>query len=162
MYKYKIEIKWAFVFIGMLLLWNITERLLGFHDEYIGEHMYFSMIFVIPAIGLYVLALKEKKTKYYNGQMNFKQGFISGLVITLIVTVFSPITYWVIWKIISPDYFENVIKFSVESGYDSLEDAQAYYNYKNFALQTFIWALIPGIVTSLLAALFVRSKNKTS
>ncbi len=93
--------------------------------------------------------------------MSYKQAFMAGLIITLITTACAPLTYLVIWELISPHYFENIIKFSVESGLYSLEDAQSYFSYRNFALQTIFWALIPGIIISLLAALFVRTKNKT-
>jgi hypothetical protein len=36
---------------------------------------------------------------------------------------------------------------------------EEYFNYKNYAIQSTIWALGSGIVTSLIVAFFVRSKK---
>lgn len=33
--KYKIEIKWAVIFIAMSLLWMVLEKLTGLHSTYI-------------------------------------------------------------------------------------------------------------------------------
>lgn len=156
--KYKTEIKWAFIFIGALLLWMLLERLFGLHDEHIDKQQYITILFVIPAIWLYVLALKEKKRKDYHGQMSFRQGFVAGMIITVIVTVFSPLTQWIISEIITPDYFDTVINYAVESGYDDRESAEAYFTYQNYAVQSTIWAFIMGVITSAGVAWFMKSK----
>lgn len=158
--KHKTEIKWAFIFIGTVLIWSLLERLLGFHDEHLDKHEYFSMLFFIPAILIYVLALKDKKNNHFNGQLNYKQGFISGLIITLIVTIFTPLTQLVITEVISPNYFENIINFSVEGGYDTLEDARAYFSYRNYAIQGTIFSLAMGIITSLIVPVFLKTKTR--
>lgn len=157
----KIEIKWAFIFMGSLLLWMVLEKLVGLHGKHIDKHQYLTMLYVIPAIWLYVLALKDKKKNYFNGQMNFKQGFISGLIISVIVTVFSPLTQWIISNVITPEYFPNVIAYSVKTGYfKTLSEAEAYFNYKNYAMQSTIWALIMGVITSVIVAFFIKTKKK--
>ena len=131
------------------------------HSTHIDKHYYLTNLFAIPAVGIFVLALQDKKKKFYFGQMDFKQGFISGLIITLIVTLFSPITQWIISYVITPEYFPNVIEHSLETGYhETLEEAEAFFNYKNFALQSTIGALVMGIVTSLIVGFFVRTKTK--
>lgn len=161
MKKIKIEIKWAFIFMGSLLLWMVLEKLVGLHGKHIDKHQYLTMLYVIPAIWLYVLALKDKKKNYFNGQMNFKQGFISGLIISIIVTVFSPLTQWIISNVITPEYFPNVIAYSVKTGYfKTLSEAEAYFNYKNYAMQSTIWALIMGVITSVIVAFFIKTKKK--
>jgi hypothetical protein len=163
MEKVRIEIRWAFIFMGMLLVWMVLERLAGLHNTHIDKHQYLTMLFVIPAIWVYVLALNNKKKNYFNGQMNFKQGFISGILISVIIAVFSPLTQWIISYVITPDYFTNVIAHSVKTGYHkSLEDAEAYFNFKNYVMQSTLWALIMGIVTSAIVAFFVRTKKRKS
>ncbi len=159
--KYKIEIKWAFIFIAVSLLWMLLEKLSGLHSTHIDKHYYLTNLFAIPAVWIFVLALQDKKKNFYNGLMNFKQGFISGLIITLIVAIFSPVTQWIITYIISPEYFPNVIEHSLETGYhETREEAEAFFSYKNFALQSTIGAMVMGIVTSLIVSLFVRTKTK--
>ena len=62
--------------------------------------------------------------------------------------------------VISPEYFPNVIKRSVEIGYfNSLEEARAQFNYPNYAIQGAIGALLMGIVTSAIAMIFIRTKK---
>ena len=158
--KYKIEIKWAIIFIGTILVWMVLERLVGLHDTHINLHQYLTMLFLIPAIWIYVLALKDKKNSFYNGQISYKQAFVSGMIITVIVTIVSPLTQWVISEIITPHYFENVIAHAVKTGYyTSLEEAQAYFNYNNYAKQSVIGAFVMGLMTTLIVAFFVKSKK---
>ena len=159
MKKIKIEIKWAFIFIVASLLWMLLERLAGLHDRHIDKHQYLTMIFVIPAVWIYVLALKDKKKRYYNGRMSFKQGFVSGVIISVIVMLFSPLTQWITSAIITPGYFTNVIAHSVKTGYyKTVEEAEAYFNLKNYMVQSAISALVMGAITSAVVALFVKTK----
>ena len=146
----------------MSLLWMLLEKLLGLHSTHIDKHMYLTNLFAIPAILLYVLALKDKKKNYYQGQMTYKQGFISGLIISIIVMVFAPLTHWITSTVITPEYFPNVIAHSLETGYfTSREEAEAYFNLKNYMVQSTIWSLIMGVVTTAVVALFVRTKSNS-
>ncbi|HCT29396.1 MAG TPA: DUF4199 domain-containing protein [Bacteroidales bacterium] len=163
MKKIKIEIKWAFIFIATLLVWMLLEKFSGLHSTHIDKHQYLTMLFMIPAILVYVFALRDKKKNDYNGQMSYMQGFVSGMIISAIVTVFSPLTQWIISYVITPEYFPNVIEYSVKTGYyKSLEEAQAYFNYSNYAAQSTIWALIMGAITSAIVAIFTKSKKSTN
>ncbi len=158
----KTEIKWAVIFSIMTLLWMFLEKLIGLHSTHIDKHMYLTNLYAIPAILIYVLALKDKKKNIYGGKLTYKKGLISGIILTLIITIITPLTQWITSYIITPEYFHNVIKYSLETGYyNSLEEAEAFFNYKNYAIQGFIWALALGLVTTLLVMIFLRSK-KTS
>lgn len=157
--KIKLEIKWAFIFIATMLVWMVLEKLVGLHDTHIDKHMYMTNLFAIPAILIFVLALRAKKTKDYNGQMSYKQGFISGLIITMIVTVLSPLTQWIVSTIITPEYFPNVIAHSLETGYySSIEEAEAYFNLNNYMVQRTIGAFVMGIITTAIVIIFVKTK----
>lgn len=159
----KIEIKWALIFIVMSLLWMVLEKLCGLHGKYIDYHLYLTNLFAIPAIWIYVLALKDKKKNFYNGKMNYKQGLIAGILISVIIALFSPLTQWIISYVITPEYFPNVIKRSVELGYyKSIAEAEANFNYKNYTIQSSVFALIMGVVTTAITMLFIRSKNGRS
>jgi hypothetical protein len=157
----RIELKWALIFVGMSLLWMVLEKAAGLHSTHIDKHMYLTNLFAIPAILVYVLALKDKKKNFYNGQMSYKQGFVSGLIITVIVALLAPLTQWITSTVITPEYFPNVIAHSVETGYhSSLEEAKAYFNLKNYMVQSVIGALVMGVLTTAIVALFVRTKSK--
>jgi len=161
MNKIKIEIKWAVIFSIVALLWMVLEKLSGLHGKYIDYHMYLTNLFAIPAIITMVLALKEKKNRFYNGQMNYLQGLISGVILSIFIALLSPLTQWITSYVITPEYFPNVIKRSVELGYyKSIEEAESYFNYQNYAIQSTIGSLVMGIITSAIAMIFIRSKSK--
>jgi len=157
----KIEIKWAVIFSVMVLLWMLLEKLSGLHGEYIDYHLYLTNLFAIPAIIVMVMALKDKKKSFYKGQITYNQGLISGIILSAFIASFSPLTQWITSSIISPEYFPNVIKRSVELGYYSTTSAaEAQFNYQNYAIQGAIGALAMGIITTAIAMIFIRTKNK--
>lgn len=156
----KIELKWAFIFIVMMLTWMLMERVLGFHDEKIDQHALISSLVFIPAILVYVLALLDKRKNFYNGSMNYLQGFIAGLFITLFVSLVSPLTQIIVSTIISPDYFPNIIAYTVGKGIMTQEAAEAHFNLNNYIYLTVIATPIMGILTSALVALFTIKKRK--
>ncbi len=160
MAKINIEIKWAFIFILSSLLWMVLEKVSGLHSTHIDKHQYLTMLFMIPAIWIYFLALIDKKKRYYHGVMSYKQGFISGMSISLIVMLFSPLTQWIISVIISPEYFPNVIEHSLRTGYyKTREEAEAFFNLKNYMIQSTIGAISIGLLTSAIVAFFVKTKK---
>lgn len=157
----KIEIKWAILFSLMGLAWMFLEKLSGLHSTYIDYHLYLTNLFAIPAIWVMVLALKEKKKVYYNGNISYKQGLISGIILSVIIALFSPITQWITTYIITPEYFPNVIKRSVEIGYyKTTSEAEANFNYSNYAVQGAIAAFIMGLITTSVAMIFIRTKQQ--
>ena len=116
MQNIKIEIKWALIFILMTLVWMLLEKLAGLHSTHIDKHAIITNLIAIPAVGIYLFALLEKRNRFYKGVMTYKQGFICGLIITIIITVFSPLTQFITSTIITPEYFPNVIKYAVAEG----------------------------------------------
>lgn len=159
----KIEIKWAIIFSVVSLLWMLLEKLCGLHGEHIDYHMYLTNLFAIPAIIMMVMALKDKKKNFYNGQMTYKQGMISGTIVSVIIAILSPLTQWISSSVISPEYFPNIIKRSVELGYyRAIEDATAEFNYANYAVYSFFGALMMGILTTAIVMLFLKNKKTQS
>lgn len=156
MQRYKTELKWAAIFIAMMLLWMCLERLGGFHDERIALHPYVTNIIAIPAILVYVRALREKRDRDLGGTMSYGQGFLSGALITLFVTIATPLTQYVTSTIITPHFFENSIRYAVESGKMTQEAAEEYFSLKNYLVQATIGAPIMGLITSAIVALFAR------
>lgn len=160
MEKHSIEIKWSIVFTLAMLLWMYGEKLAGLHDEWIENHAFYSGFFSLVAIGVYLLALYDKRKQYYNGIMNWKEGFISGLFLTLFIVILSPLTQYVISKFISPEYFPNIIRYSVETGEMTRDQAEDYFSLKNYIITSAVFAVISGVLTSAIAALLMRKKKK--
>ncbi|MHC1776699.1 MAG: DUF4199 domain-containing protein [Lentimicrobium sp.] len=160
MKKITTEIKWALIFVAMTLVWMVLERLAGLHDIYIDKHPLFTNFIAIPAILVYVLALLDKRKRDYNGFMSYKQGFISGLFITAIVTVLSPLTQVITSLLITPDYFRNIIDYTVSQGIKSQEEAEKYFSLESYIIQGLIGAPVMGIITSAIVAVFTLKKSK--
>jgi hypothetical protein len=158
MQKYRIELKWALIFVATTLVWMILEKLVGLHSTHIDKHMIYTNFFAIPAIIIYVLALLDKRKNFYGGQMTYRQGFLTGLWISLIVTIVSPLTQYIISTVITPDYFSNIIDYTVTNDIMTEEAARKQFNLKNYIIQATIGALIMGVVTSAIVALFTRKR----
>lgn len=155
----KIEIKWALIFVFMMLAWMVLEKSLGWHDEKIADHATMTNLVAIPSIAIYIFALLDKRKNFYHGVMSYKQGFITGLIISVIVAMFSPLTQYITTEFITPEYFPNIIKYAVSSGNMTQEAAEEYFNLKSYMLQSIIGALVMGIFTSAIVAIFVKSKS---
>lgn len=155
----KIEIKWGVLFILVGLIWMVFEKTMGWHDVHIDKHSTYSLFFAPIAIAIYVFALLDKKRNFFGGKMSFKQGFIAGLIITLLVVILSPLSQYITSTFITPDYFKNVIEYSVSSGKMTSEAAEEYFNLQSYIVQSVIGAAVMGVITSALVAFFVRSKS---
>lgn len=153
------ELKWAVVFFATALLWTFLERLAGLHSTHIDKHMIYTNLFAIPAIVVYVFALLDKRKRDYGGQMSYKQSFISGLIITLIVTLLNPLSQYLISTIITPDFFSNAIKNAVNTGEMTRGKAESYFTLKNYIIQGFIGTPVMGILTTAVVSFFVKKRN---
>ena len=156
MKKYAIEIKWGLIFVSMTLIWMLLEKLVGLHGPHIDKHYIYTNLIAIPAFVIYAFALLEKRKKDYNGIMTWKQGFISGLIITLVVTILSPLSQIVTSTIITPEYFPNIIEYSVSSGKMDQAMAEQYFNLKSYVVQGLIGAPVMGLITSAIVAFFTK------
>lgn len=153
------EIKWAVIFTVVALLWVSLEKLSGLHDTHIALHAYLTNLFFFPAVAVYVFALKEKRRKL-NGAATYGQLFISGLLMSVFVGLLSLGSSYVTHTIISPDYFANVSKFSVEKGMLTEEAAAQQFNLKSYMMMGAVFSVIAGIITTAVVAAFVKRKQK--
>ena len=153
-----IEIKWAIYFIVMMLSWMLIEKLSGLHDVHLEQHAIYTNFVMIPAILVYFFALKDKRENFFGGKITYGQAFKSGAIITAIITIATPLTQYITSTIITPDYFENIIAYSVENNMVSLEEAQAYFNLKNYIIQSTIFTPFMGVLTTAVVSIFIKRK----
>ena len=156
MKKYRIELKWGLIFVAMSLLWMAGERLVGLHDEHIAQHATWTNMIAIPAVLVYWFGLRDKRDNFYGGKISWQQGFVAGLIITVVVTVLTPLSQWLTTNLISPDYFANAIEYGVTSNQTTREEAEAFFNPTNYLVMATIGAFIMGLLTSAVVALFVK------
>lgn len=154
----KIEIKWGVLFILVGLIWMVFEKAMGWHDVHIDKHATYTLLIAPIAIAIYVFALLDKRQNFYGGKMSYRQGLITGLIITAVVVILSPVSQYITSTFITPEYFKNVIEYSVSSGQMERTAAEDYFNLQSYMIQSVIGAAVMGVMTSALVAFFVRSK----
>ena len=137
----------------------IFEKVMDWHDEFIDKHAIYTNIFGIIALGIYILALRDKRNNFFKGSITWRQGFVTGIILTIIITIFSPLSQYIVATYISPEYFDNMIEYSVQNKRMNLEQASTLYNLKSYIIQAIFSALVMGVGTAALAALIIRNKK---
>jgi len=162
MNKYKTEIKWGVIFIVVSLIWMILERMVGLHSTHIDKHATYTNFFAVVAIAVFVFALKDKRDGDLGGKMTWKEGFISGVIISIMVGVLTPLGQVITLYVITPDYFTNAITYGVANDLTTQAEAEAYFNLKNYIFISTVSAPIMGVVTSAVVAFLLKSKPEVA
>ena len=159
MKKFSIEIRWAIQFSIFSLVWMIIEKSVGLHDQYIAKQPIYTNLFAIIAIAIYVLALLDKKKNYYNGTMDWKQGFLCGLVLSFVIAVLSPMVQYITFTYITPNFFAKITEYAVSHKIQTQAQAETFFSMKSYILQGIFGALSMGVITAALVALVVKTKD---
>lgn len=159
MKKIAIEIKWGILFSIATLVWMIIENSVGLHDVNIDKQPVYTNLFALIAIAIYALALREKKYLFFKGNMTWKQGFLSGVVLSVVVSILSPLVQYITYTYITPNFFTNIIKYAVEHKIQTQVQAEAYFSLKSYILQGIFGGLSMGVITASIVALFLKTKN---
>ena len=131
---------------------------MGYHDINIKWQPVFNLLYIFPTFILYLLALLEKKKKYYQDQMSWKQGMISAIIISFIIVFFSPITQFIIHEIISPDFLKNTINYTVSQKKLTLTEAKEYTTLTSSIWKNISDGLSFGVVIGAIVAYLIQSK----
>ena len=161
MKNFSIEIKWALRFTLLTLAWAIGEKTIGLHDEHIENYGIYTNLFIFPAFLFFYLALAEKKKYVYNNSMTFREGFVSGIIISTIIALLNPFTQYVIYKSITPRFFDTIIAYKVNNKIHpmTLENAKVYFNLKTYMIESTFTGLSKGIITGVIVSMFIRNKK---
>jgi tetrahydromethanopterin S-methyltransferase subunit B len=138
------------------------EKEMGYHDINIKWQPVFNLLFIFPTFILYVLALLEKKKKYYHDQMSWKQGMIAAIIMSFIIVIFSPISQFITHEIISPDFLENTINFTVKQKKLTLTEAKEYTTLTSSIWKNISDGLSFGVVIGAIVAYLIQSKPMES
>ncbi|MDD3003868.1 DUF4199 domain-containing protein [Flavobacterium sp.] len=159
MKKFGIEIKWGIRYAFLWILWLFIEKSSGYYEAKISDHALYSMLFTFIIIFVYYVAIKEKKNDFFKGNMNWKQGCVSGIILTMVIALLTPFCQIIFHKAIAPEFFPNMIEYSISKG-NSAETAKNYFNLSSYILQSVFGVLSLGVVLSAVVALFLQTKNK--
>lgn len=155
MKNYRVEFKWAVIYMIMTFVWALIAKSLGFHSDRIASGQIFNTLIIIPSFLVYVLSIMEKSKIRYQGLITFKQGFVSGMILTLFVTILGPLTP-LFSVMISPDFFNSAIQFVVSNKTMTEADAAEYFNLTTFIVHGIIAAPVFGLVFSAIATPVAR------
>jgi hypothetical protein len=155
-----IEFKWSLVFSVMTLAWMLLEKTLGWHDENLANHFWTTLLFLPFAVFMFLLALREKRRRFYKGVINWRQVFFSGVLLSIFIAILSPLVQYITHNYITPEYFVNVIDYSVTNKVMTIETANTYFNIKSYMLQSAFGGLAGGIITSAILAFFLKRDTK--
>lgn len=158
MKKFAIEIKWGIRYFFAYLVWVYIEKMSGYYNEKIGDYLMYSMLFYFIAVFIYVFAIKDKKKNFFNDNMDWKQGCVTGIFITIVIAVLMPLCQIVIHKGMAPEFFPNMIENAVAKG-NKIENAKAYFNLSSYIFQGIFSALSFGVVISAIVAYFLQTKS---
>ncbi|NEV92714.1 DUF4199 domain-containing protein [Psychroflexus sp. YR1-1] len=158
MKKFDIELKWASVFTALSIAWVYFEKYLGYHDEFVNTQAIFSFWLLIPQALTYVLAIREKREKYYDGQITWQKAFISGVILSAIIGGLSPAAVYIMVEFVSPEYLSNVVEAKAAQGMPR-EGAEQIYNLNAMVIQAIFNNLASGVFFSAVIALIFRNKK---
>ena len=159
MKNFSIEIRWALQFSILTIVWMILEKTFGLHDLHIDKQLIYTNLFAFIAVPLYILALRDKKKNFYNGYITWQQAFVSGSILSIAIAVLSPVVNYIVYTYITPTFFQAIISYRVRHGFQTLAQAEAYFNLHSYIMLGIFDALSKGILTSVIIAFFIKTKS---
>ncbi len=154
---WSIALFWGLVAIFTSVFWSVLGHLLGVDDEKIAYFPLFNVLIIIPMFIIYFLAIRNVN-KEFQPAMTYWQKVLSGLMLTIVITILGPIPPLISAFAISPNLFSNSIQYVVDQKMMTLEQAAQQFNLISFIVQGLIGAPISGLVLSLVASLIVRKR----
>jgi TctA family transporter len=88
--------------------------------------------------------------------MNWAQGFVTGTIISLGISILSPIVQYITYEFFSPNYFHNAILNAIKIKSMTEINARNFFNLKSYIIQGFLGGISMGIVTGGIVAYFLQ------
>lgn len=156
----KIEIRYAMLITLLMLLWLAVEFMVGLHEEpLIVYHPIVTMFALIIPIVCARMAVNEK-IELLGGKITFGQAFLTGFLVAFFAAVLSVPSQLIFNKLINPDFFSNMIIYSVKMGKaKSYEEAAMYFNPTSYIIQAGLGTLVFGTLIALIMAWRMRTEK---
>jgi hypothetical protein len=159
MKKYATELEWAAIITFFSLAWMVLEKWMGWHDEHINQHATYTLLALPITIALYFFALRTKRNEDLGGTMTWREGFKSGMVLTLFLAVLSPLAQVITHRLITPDFFSNMIDYSVANNKMPRGMAENLFSLGSYVLQSLVGVLVFGAIVSGVLATLLKQEN---
>lgn len=129
---------------------------MGWHDENIANHFWTTLLFLPFASFMFILAIREKRRRFYDGKISWRKAFLSGTLLSIFIALLSPFVQYITHNYITPEYFGNVIDYSVTNKVMTIEAANDYFNIKSYMLQSAFGAIFGGFGVSAILAFVMK------
>src|SRR6478609_9558727 len=159
MKNFAVEIKWGIRYIFAYLAWIIMEKSIGIYTYKIDDYFLSSLLFYAFGFLIYILAINDKKKHFFNNNMDWKQGCVSGIFMSIVIAILMPVCQVVIHQAIAPEFFPNMIKNALASGKNKPEVVMDNFNLKAYIYQSVFFSLSIGVVYSAIVSSFLKTKN---
>jgi len=158
MKKLQIEFKWAILFSVALLCWILFEKTMGWYQDEISDFWWLTLFFEPFALLIYLLALREKRRVVYNRKITWAQAILSGIIISFIVAILSPITEYIAYNFFTPEHFKAVSESSVTNELMANSKLNDVFNINNYRWESAFGLFGFGILNTIVAGFFVRKR----
>jgi len=158
MKKFEIELKWASAFTAISIAWVYFEKYLGYHGTNVSSQPIFSFWLMVPQALIYIVAIRQKRERYYGGEITWQKAFISGVVLSAIIAGLSPAAVYLMTEFISPEFMSNIVEVRAEQGVPR-EGLEQIYNLNTMLRDAIFNNLATGVFFSAIIALFLKNKK---
>jgi hypothetical protein len=134
------------------------EKVLGYHDEYVSSQAIFSFWLMIPQALIYVASIRQKREKYYGGEITWQKAFISGVVLSAVIAGLSPAAMYIMVEVVSPAFLSNIVEARAAQGIPR-EGLEQMYNLNTLVSQAIFNNLATGVFFAAIIALFLKNKK---
>jgi hypothetical protein len=134
------------------------EKVLGYHDEYVSSQAIFSFWLMIPQALIYIASIRQKREKYYGGEITWQKAFISGVVLSAVIAGLSPAAMYIMVEVVSPDFLSNIVEARAAQGIPR-EGLEQMYNLNTLVSQAIFNNLATGVFFAAIIALFLKNKK---
>jgi hypothetical protein len=160
MKNFAIEIKWAVILSLATLAFAYVTKHLGYYDEKLVYYQAFALLLAPVWCVVYFLGIREKKIEFFEGKMDWKRGFVSGIFMAGIAAFLAPFGEWYTYEVIAPEYFPNAIAMMTENGKMSEDQASTYFSLNSYIMQSIFTTLSGGVVIAAVVAFILKSNSK--
>jgi hypothetical protein len=134
------------------------EKYLGYHDTNVSSQPIFSFWLMVPQALIYIVAIRQKRERYYGGEITWQKAFISGVVLSAIIAGLSPAAVYLMTEFISPEFMSNIVEVRAEQGVPR-EGLEQIYNLNTMLRDAIFNNLATGVFFSAIIALFLKNKK---
>jgi hypothetical protein len=149
-------LRFGVIFALMQFVWLIGEYLVGLHTTYINLHSLYTNLILVPSVAIMIWGLFARKAEL-GGDLTYVQALGQGLGVGATVGILSVGIQYLFFTYINPNFFADFIRYAVDNQLATLDAAEAYFNFINYAIQAAVFAPVAGLATNAIAGLFLKT-----